>query len=40
MKGVEKREPSCTLGGGVNWCTHYGGCSVEVPLKTKNRVTI
>ena len=29
--GVEKREPSCTLGGNVSWCKHYGeqygGCS-------------
>ena len=23
-KGVEKREPSCTVGGNVNWCSHYG----------------
>ena len=21
---VEKREPSCTAGGNVNWCNHYG----------------
>ena len=21
---VEKREPSCTVGGNVNWCSHYG----------------
>ena len=28
-KGVEKREPSCTVGGNVNWYSHnaeqYGG---------------
>ena len=23
-KGVEKREPSSTVGGNVNWCSHYG----------------
>ena len=23
-KGVEKREPSCTVGGNVNWYNHYG----------------
>ena len=22
--GVEKREPSYTVGGNVNWCSHYG----------------
>ena len=22
--GVEKREPSCTAGGNVNWYSHYG----------------
>ena len=21
---VEKREPLCTVGGNVNWCSHYG----------------
>ena len=21
--GVQKREPSCTVGGHVNWCSHY-----------------
>ena len=21
---VEKREPSCTVAGNVNWCNHYG----------------
>lgn len=23
-RGVEKREPSCTVGGNVNWYMHYG----------------
>ena len=23
-KDVEKREPLCTVGGNVNWCSHYG----------------
>ena len=23
-EGVEKREPSCTIGGNVNWYNHYG----------------
>ena len=23
-RGVEKREPSCTVGGNVNWYNHYG----------------
>ena len=23
-EGVEKREPSYTAGGDVNWCSHYG----------------
>ena len=23
-KGVERREPSCTVGGNVNWYNHYG----------------
>ena len=23
-RGVEKREPSYTIGGNVNWCSHYG----------------
>ena len=38
-EGVEKREPSYTLVGNVNWCSHcrkqYGGSS-----KTKNRIAI
>ena len=23
-KGGEKTEPSCTVGGNINWCSHYG----------------
>ena len=23
-EGVEKRDPSYTVGGNVNWCNHYG----------------
>ena len=23
-KDVEKRKPLCTVGGNVNWCSHYG----------------
>ena len=23
-KGAEKMEPSCTVGGNVNWYSHYG----------------
>ena len=38
-EGVEKRERSYTVGGDVNWCSHYEN-STEVPQKTKNRVTI
>ena len=36
-EGVEKREPSYTVGGNVNWYSHY---SMEFPLKIKNRATI
>ena len=34
--GVEKREPSCTFGGNVNWHSHYGeqyGGSLKEKLK-------
>ena len=31
-EGVEKREPSYTVGGNVNWCSHYGKQD-EVSLK-------
>ena len=36
---MEKSKPYYTVSGNINWYSHYGG-SVEVPLKTKNRVTI
>ena len=29
---VEKREPVCTVGGDVNWCSHYGN-HMEGPQK-------
>ena len=32
---VEQGEPSCTVGGNVNWCSHSGHC-VEVPQTVKN----
>ena len=36
---MKKKEPSNTVGGNVNWCSHYeeqlGG-----PLKSKNRTTL
>ena len=38
-EGVEKREPSYTVGGNVNWCNHCGD-SMEVPQKTKYWTTI
>ena len=37
---MEKREPSYTVGGNVNWCRHYGEHGMKVPLKTKYRATI
>ena len=33
---AEKREPSCTVGGNVNWCSHSGNC-VKGPQRVKNR---
>ena len=38
-KDVEKREPSYTVDWNVSWCSH-GGNSMEIPLKTKNRVIV
>ena len=40
-EGVEKREPSYTIDGNVNWYSHYGEL-FEVSLKTKsiNRIDI
>ena len=37
-EGVEKREPSYTVGGKVNWCSHYGepyGVYVKIKLKVE-----
>ena len=34
-----KRESFYTIGGKVDWCSHYGE-QYEVPSKTKNRTTI
>ena len=36
-EGVEKRKPSNTVGGNVNWCSHKEN-SMKVSLKTKNTV--
>ena len=36
---VEKREPSYTVGGNVNWYSHRGE-QYEGSLKTKTRATI
>ena len=34
---VEKREPSCTVGGSINWCSHcreqYGGSSKKLKIE-------
>ena len=38
-KGVEKRVPSFTVGGNVNWYYHYENSKV-VPQKTTFRTTI
>ena len=39
-KNMEKRERLCTVGGNVNWCSHYENSmqenSMEVPQKIKN----
>ena len=38
-KDVEKREPSCTAVGNVNWCNHYGKHYGD-SLKIKNITTV
>ena len=38
-EGVEKREPSCTVGGNINWYSHYDR-QMEIPLKTRNKTSI
>ena len=38
---MEKREASCTVGGIVNWCSHYGKqYGVSSKYKHKTRTTI
>ena len=39
VEGVEKREHSCTIGGNVNWFSHYGRRYGD-SLKTGNKTTI
>ena len=36
---MEKGEPSCTIRGNVNWCSHLQN-SIEFPQKTKYRIAI
>ena len=36
----EKREPFCTIGGNVNWCSHYGKQNGDSKKKKKNQVHI
>ena len=38
-KHVEKSEPSCTVGGNVNWYCHHGE-EYRGAFKKKNRATI
>ena len=38
-EGMEKREPSYSAGGNVNWCNKYGKLYGD-SSKTKNRITI
>ena len=37
--GVEKRKSSCTVGGNVNWYSHYWR-QIGDPSKTRNKATI
>ena len=39
-EGEEKREPSYSVGGNVNWCSHYGKHYGVFLKKPKNRVAI
>ena len=39
-EGVEKREPSYTIGGNANWYSQYPEQCGEIPLKTGNRTVI
>ena len=38
-EGVEKREQSCTVGGNVNWDSHYGTQYGDSLKKTRNKAT-
>jgi len=38
-KDVEKKKPSCTVGGDTNWCSHYTKQYGDSP-KIKNKTTI
>ena len=37
---VEKKEPSCTVGGNVNWIQPTMENSMEIYLKTRTKMTI
>ena len=39
-EGVEKKEPSCTVGGNVNWIQPTMENSMEIYLKTRTKMTI
>ena len=36
---MEKREPSCTVGGNINWYSHYGRRYGDSLKKTRNKTT-
>ena len=38
-QGVEKKKPSCTVGGNASWCPLWDN-SMEIPQKTENRATV
>ena len=38
-KDMEKKEPSCTVDGSANWCSHCQN-SMEGPQEVKNRTTL
>jgi len=35
---VEKREPSCIVGGNVNWCIHYEKHNGDSSIKLKTEI--
>ena len=40
LKRVKRKEPSYTVGGNVNWCSHYGEqCGVSEHLKQNYHTT-